>query len=311
MELHSPYGFKCTVCKKIFEKRTPRHGACEAGDSNQILINKQTGETGLKIRDEYNKFKEEHVHQNIAVETRKGKTPPKRKIRPFVSSASRGRSPIRNTEHRRHSRSPIRRRREEPVPSVKSIVTRLVSPARTSQTSNVPADQDTRIVLSQSPRAVATSGPPANTRARSDSSSSSSSSSEDSELSIHAEAGGVSPPASTRSGLSVPILSDMVKETIKRVRRSQENRVVLNIGGTKFETSKETLSVVPGSLFWALCQETLPESPLFLDRDPTHFKMILNYLRNKKEFSRSILPKDRRYLEDIARIVIKSTRIII
>ncbi|CAG2215826.1 unnamed protein product [Mytilus edulis] len=161
-------------------KRTPRHGACEAGDSNQILINKQTEETGLKIRDEYNKFKEEHVHQNIAVETRKGKTPPKNKIRPFVSSASRGRSPIRNTEHRGHSRSPIRRRREEPVPSVKSILTRLVSPARTSQTSNVPADQDTIIVLSQSPKAVATSGPPANTRARSDSSSSSSSSSEDS-----------------------------------------------------------------------------------------------------------------------------------
>ena len=120
MELHSPYGFKCTVCKKIFEKRTPKHGACEAGDANQILINKQTGETGLKIRDEYNKFKEEHVQQNITVETRQGKTPPKRKIRPFTS-ASRGRSPIRNTERRGHSRSPIRRRREEPVHSVKSV----------------------------------------------------------------------------------------------------------------------------------------------------------------------------------------------
>ncbi|VDI11639.1 Hypothetical predicted protein [Mytilus galloprovincialis] len=95
--------------------------------------------------------------QNIEVVARQGKTPPKRKIRPFVS-ASRGRSPIRSTEpgdSRRHSRSLVRRRREELVPSIKSVTTRLVGPVSTSQTSNVSLDRDTRIVQSQSPRAVA------------------------------------------------------------------------------------------------------------------------------------------------------------
>ncbi|VDH98802.1 Hypothetical predicted protein [Mytilus galloprovincialis] len=62
---------------------------------------------------------------------------------------------------------------------------------------------------------------------------------------------------------------------------------------------RKRLSVVPGSLFWALCRETLPKGPIFLDRYPTYVKMVLNYLRNRKNFYRNILPKDRRYLEEM------------
>ncbi|VDI63482.1 Hypothetical predicted protein [Mytilus galloprovincialis] len=214
---------------------------------------------------------------NIEIVHRQASTPPKRKIRLFVS-ASRGRSRIRNSERRDsrgHIRSPVRRRWEEPVPSVESVVTRLVGPVCTSQTSNVSPCRDTRIVQNQSLRAVAATSPPATTRAMSDSSSSGSS-----ELSIHAEAGGVYPPANTRYVPSELILLVSMKETIKLVRRTQENKVVLSIGGTKFETSKETLSVVPGSSFWTLCQENLPEGPIFLDRDPTHFITIRSDIMN-------------------------------
>lgn len=160
----------------------------------------------------------ENFPLNIEIVHRQASTPPKRKIRLFVS-ASRGRSRIRNSERRDsrgHIRSPVRRRWEEPVPSVESVVTRLVGPVCTSQTSNVSPCRDTRIVQNQSLRAVAATGPPATTRAMSDSSSSGSS-----ELSIHAEAGGVYPPANTRYVPSELILLVSMKETIKLVRRTQ------------------------------------------------------------------------------------------
>ncbi|CAC5410273.1 unnamed protein product [Mytilus coruscus] len=307
-------------CAKRYSKREqqdPRHGACEAGDANQVLINKQTGETGLKIRDEYIQFKDEHVQRNIEMVSRKVGTPPQRKIRPFVS-ASRGRSPKRSLErrdtHRRHSRSPSRRRREEPGPSVRSVVTKLDAPTSTGRASSSSPGRDghdTRIVLSQSPRAVvATSQANAavTVRARSVSSSSSSSSSstssDSSELSIHAEEGGVSPPAEVQGLVpSEPIqfVTEDMKKKMQQVRRSQDNKIIMNIWGTKFETSRDTLSilVVPGSLFSALCQETLQKGSVFLDRDPTHFKIVLNYLRIRDNFSRNILPKNRPYLEEM------------
>ncbi|CAC5358796.1 unnamed protein product [Mytilus coruscus] len=137
--------------------------------------------------------------------TDKSEHQPKRKIRPFVI-ASRGSSPLRSLErrdNRRLSRSPVRRRRDEPVPSVRSIVTKLVAPISTGQASSGSPGRDgldIRIVHSQSPRAVAATGQystAATVRARSGSNSSSSSSSgsssDSSELSMHAEEGGVSP----------------------------------------------------------------------------------------------------------------------
>lgn len=37
----------------------------------------------------------------------------------------------------------------------------------------------------------------------------------------------------------------------------------------------------------------------FLDRDPSHFKLVLNYMRNNICLTKYNLPKDRRYLEEI------------
>lgn len=55
-------------------------------------------------------------------------------------------------------------------------------------------------------------------------------------------------------------------------------RVVLNVGGNLFETTRETL-LARDSFFSGLdfCDES---SPIFVDRDPTHFRQILNYMRN-------------------------------
>ncbi|KAK3085458.1 hypothetical protein FSP39_003706 [Pinctada imbricata] len=68
----------------------------------------------------------------------------------------------------------------------------------------------------------------------------------------------------------------------------QKERVVLNVGGRRYETSIPTLKREADSL---LAKMTKPISPLqpyvtdglptyFLDRDPSIFSFLLDYLRN-------------------------------
>ncbi|XP_077308377.1 BTB/POZ domain-containing protein KCTD17 isoform X1 [Lithobates pipiens] len=64
--------------------------------------------------------------------------------------------------------------------------------------------------------------------------------------------------------------------------------VHLNVGGTVFLTTKQTLCQEPNSFLCRLCQESLllsetDETGAFLiDRDPTYFGAILRYLRYGK-----------------------------
>ncbi|CAK9808751.1 BTB/POZ domain-containing protein KCTD3 [Anthophora plagiata] len=62
--------------------------------------------------------------------------------------------------------------------------------------------------------------------------------------------------------------------------------VHLNVGGTRFSTSKQTLTWVPDSFFTALLSNRIAShrdeiGALFIDRDPKLFSVILNYLRTK------------------------------
>ncbi|XP_033629547.1 BTB/POZ domain-containing protein KCTD3-like isoform X1 [Asterias rubens] len=63
--------------------------------------------------------------------------------------------------------------------------------------------------------------------------------------------------------------------------------IKLNVGGAKFSTSKQTLTCVPDSFFSSLMSGRIPsvkdeEGAIFIDRDPTVFAPILNYLRTKE-----------------------------
>ena len=65
-----------------------------------------------------------------------------------------------------------------------------------------------------------------------------------------------------------------------------KNIVQLNVGGTIFLTSKDTLLSEPCTYFSAMLSQNFRvdvdangKSCYFIDRDPTHFRHILNYLR--------------------------------
>nr|4CRH_A Chain A, SH3KBP1-BINDING PROTEIN 1 [Homo sapiens] len=61
----------------------------------------------------------------------------------------------------------------------------------------------------------------------------------------------------------------------------------LNVGGKRFSTSRQTLTWIPDSFFSSLLSgriSTLKDETgaIFIDRDPTVFAPILNFLRTKE-----------------------------
>ncbi|XP_020624701.1 uncharacterized protein LOC110062180 isoform X2 [Orbicella faveolata] len=74
---------------------------------------------------------------------------------------------------------------------------------------------------------------------------------------------------------------------------SHSKIVKLNIGGHHFSTSLETLTKDPGSMLHAMFSGRFDTKPsedgsYFIDRDGTHFRYILNYLRT----GQLLVPKD-------------------
>uniref|UniRef100_UPI00358EFB4E BTB/POZ domain-containing protein KCTD5-like n=1 Tax=Myxine glutinosa TaxID=7769 RepID=UPI00358EFB4E len=83
------------------------------------------------------------------------------------------------------------------------------------------------------------------------------------------------------------------------MRSTGEKWVRLNVGGTRFMTTRQTLEREPTSFLCRLCQEgpeldsDKDETGAFLiDRDPTYFGPILNYLRHGKLVLDNELPEE-------------------
>ncbi|KAF7724290.1 BTB (POZ) domain-containing protein [Apophysomyces ossiformis] len=77
------------------------------------------------------------------------------------------------------------------------------------------------------------------------------------------------------------------KELMREVRKIQDEKVKLNVGGQLFETSLTTLRRDPNSMLAAMFnghRTTKPDADgsYFIDRDSTYFRLVLNYLRDMR-----------------------------
>ncbi|XP_045200360.1 uncharacterized protein LOC123554344 [Mercenaria mercenaria] len=94
-----------------------------------------------------------------------------------------------------------------------------------------------------------------------------------------------------------------VADNVKLVQKHQEGYIQLNVGGTAFQTSKVTLLNSGYSVLSEMMQQNSPvqiqNKCIFIDRDPKHFRFILNFLRNKCEIPQEIYPTERLVLQEL------------
>ena len=73
----------------------------------------------------------------------------------------------------------------------------------------------------------------------------------------------------------------------------KEKIIKLNIGGVKYEVSRDTLNMYPDTMLARLISGNIPtqkvKGRIFIDRDGILFNYILDYLRNKQNW---IIPTD-------------------
>ena len=77
------------------------------------------------------------------------------------------------------------------------------------------------------------------------------------------------------------------------MEESHANVVYLNVGGVYFATRASTLRE-SNSFFSAALESNGDHAELFVDRDPTHFRHILNWLRGSR-----VLPEDDAILQEL------------
>ena len=94
-------------------------------------------------------------------------------------------------------------------------------------------------------------------------------------------------------------------EIVENLKSKQHEKIILNIGGNKFTTSRETLCKDKNSMLCSMfCgrHNIIKDSDnsVFIDRDGTHFRHILNYLRGNIE-NLSDLPSNENTLKELAK----------
>jgi hypothetical protein len=78
---------------------------------------------------------------------------------------------------------------------------------------------------------------------------------------------------------------EIINEKMSKISKDLENRIDLNIGGTIFSTTLSVLTCEKDTFFTAMFSDQFQTKPdekgqYFIDRDPSLFKYIINYLRS-------------------------------
>ena len=92
--------------------------------------------------------------------------------------------------------------------------------------------------------------------------------------------------------------------SLLKLERIKENRVILNISGAWYITSKITIMNDKDSLLAEILKHNSPftktsTDTYYFDRDHTHFRNILNYLRNQCQVDLYTLPRDGAALREL------------
>jgi len=76
-------------------------------------------------------------------------------------------------------------------------------------------------------------------------------------------------------------------------------RILLDVGGQHYSTTEETLKKFPDSLLANILSGVVPicDGRYFIDRDGTHFRHILNFLRDPDTFE--LKTKDKQFLHEL------------
>ncbi len=90
---------------------------------------------------------------------------------------------------------------------------------------------------------------------------------------------------------------------LDEVNKVTDSIIKLNVGGHVFVTSSVTLTREPDSMLAAMFSgrhqlRTTPDGAVFIDRDGTHFRHILNYLRDA-DLRQPVLPEDPQVVQEL------------
>ena len=104
--------------------------------------------------------------------------------------------------------------------------------------------------------------------------------------------------------ISNPFMKKTLTATFHKLQQMQEQRVNLNIGGQIFQTSIPTLRAEANSLFGLIFLPNCSMRPYgrdtyYFERNPAHFRIILNYLRQCGHLDRDLLPHEKSYFLEL------------
>lgn len=96
---------------------------------------------------------------------------------------------------------------------------------------------------------------------------------------------------------------DDLKNQVNYVSTDGQTQISLNVGGTKFVTTLDTLLRENQTLLRSMFSDTVgkPWGEVFIDRDAKHFALILNYLRNGHVHLQQMTEQELRELRDEAK----------
>ena len=82
------------------------------------------------------------------------------------------------------------------------------------------------------------------------------------------------------------------KAAMEKAHTFQNNKICLNVGGHRFETSRRTLTSIPDTYLSSLFSgrfelATDADGAYFIERDGSHFRHVLNFLRDPVSIANS------------------------